>query len=496
MKYNPKTSSLSSLVPIPPELDRHINNLQLDSRLITVGDVFIACPASNQDANYHGKNYIDKAIQAGAVAILIDATEQQAIEFHHNIPCIPYPELNQQLGHIAAQFYANPSQQLNCIAVTGTNGKTSVSHFIAQLLSQQLPKPCGLLGTLGYGVYGQLQTGQHTTPDALRLQALLANLVSKDTSHLVMEVSSHALAQNRVQGMEFNTAIFTNLTRDHLDYHGTMENYAKAKQQLFNWPNLSNAIINLDDEFGKILLAKLANKVQNLTYSLTNPQADLFATATACKQGYKLQIKTPWGTGQVLSPLLAKFNIANLLAALGACLLENMNLEQILTGIESLKPVTGRMEAIHRPATPLIVIDYAHTPDALAQALQALRPHCQGELYCVFGCGGDRDKGKRPLMGKIAAQYADKLLITNDNPRHEKPNNIIADIVKGIDSAVNTIPDRATAIAKAMHLATPKDVVLIAGKGHETYQQIGDNFINFSDREQVLANLSSVQATS
>jgi UDP-N-acetylmuramoyl-L-alanyl-D-glutamate--2,6-diaminopimelate ligase len=296
--------------------------------------------------------------------------------------------------------------------------------------------------------------------------------------------------------MEFNTAIFTNLTRDHLDYHGTMENYAKAKQQLFNWPNLSNAIINLDDEFGKILLAKLANKVQNLTYSLTNPQADLFATATACKQGYKLQIKTPWGTGQVLSPLLAKFNIANLLAALGACLLENMNLEQILTGIESLKPVTGRMEAIHRPATPLIVIDYAHTPDALAQALQALRPHCQGELYCVFGCGGDRDKGKRPLMGKIAAQYADKLLITNDNPRHEKPNNIIADIVKGIDSAVNTIPDRATAIAKAMHLATPKDVVLIAGKGHETYQQIGDNFINFSDREQVLANLSSVQATS
>ncbi|MDM8547447.1 UDP-N-acetylmuramoyl-L-alanyl-D-glutamate--2,6-diaminopimelate ligase [Candidatus Venteria ishoeyi] len=473
---------LSEIIPVPATYDRVVQNLTLDNRTVQAGDVFLACQGQKQ----HGRQYLDAAIDAGAVAALIEA-EHEGLEWFRDIPCILVPNLNQRAAELAASFYGFPASQLALLGVTGTNGKTSVSHFIAQCL----PPPCGLLGTTGYGIYGQLDSGKHTTPDPVNLQRFFAQLQQASVKRVVMEVSSHALDQNRLAGLHFEIAIFTNLSRDHLDYHGDMQQYGLAKQRLFHWPDLAYAIINIDDDFGIKLLDKLPETVAPLSYSLTNNKADIYPQhIQAHHNGYQLQLCTPSGQGKLQTQLLGRFNLSNLLAALAALLCLKIPLSQALSALSEVQAAPGRMEAI--PANKaLLVIDYAHTPDALTQALQALRPHCTGTLYCIFGCGGERDVGKRPQMGKIAEDFADRSVITNDNPRYEDPDAIIQDILSGMTNTPTILPERTQAIRQTLLQSQKGDVILLAGKGHEDYQDIKGQRLPFSDRQQVLAYLKS-----
>lgn len=461
-----------------------ISGLALDSRQVKAGDIFCALAGTQ----LHGERFIPMAIQNGATAILREANSDK-INLIDGIYHIDVANLSQKLGHIAAKFYGNPSQSMQITGITGTNGKTSVSHYIAQLLTS----PCGLLGTLGYGVYGQLQTGLHTTPDAIRLQALFAQFKQQAIQQVVMEVSSHALAQGRVNGIAFDTAVFTNLSRDHLDYHHTMQAYQAAKLKLFQWEGLKTAVINRDDALCDTIQQHIAADVQCLTYSLKHKQAEVYATILQQHQhGYDLHIQTPWGSGLVKLSLFGQFNISNVLAALTVVLHQGVALDIALDAVQNLQAVAGRMQCLTQTQQPTIIIDYAHTPDALQQVLQASRQHCSGKLYCVFGCGGDRDKGKRPQMGKIAQQLADKIVITDDNPRHEASQNIIDDILTGCkmpDKNIQIIANRAEAIQAAIQAAQTDDIVLIAGKGHEDYQQVGDKKLYFSDEKEAKKNI-------
>ncbi len=480
---------LSELLPLPPEYDRTISGLTLDSRTVVPGEVFLALAGNHT----HGEKYIDAALQKGAVAILKEAAVAQLEILRDDIPCISVPNLSQHIGEMAARFYGSTQCatpiKMNLIGVTGTNGKTSTTHFIAQILNSQAP--CGLIGTLGYGIYQALQPGPHTTPDAIRLQALLAQLRAQNARWVVMEVSSHALAQGRVKGIQFDTAVLTNLSRDHLDYHQTMAAYSEAKKQLFFWPGLKTAVINQDDAFGQSLLTQLPATVTALTYSIQQPTADIYAKILHTNdQGYELQLETPWGTGQTQIPLLGQFNISNVLAALAVLLNLELPLSSLLKQFSSLQAVPGRMERFAQPPYPTVIIDYAHTPDALQQTLLALRKHCTGKLWCVFGCGGDRDRGKRPLMGEIAQRYAEVVILTDDNPRHEQSATIIEEIRQGCQQPpAAIIPDRKQAIYYAIQHANHSDIILVAGKGHENYQQIGNQRFPFSDRAVVRALL-------
>jgi len=467
---------LSDLLAVPAACDRPIGSLTVDSRQVRAGDVFLAYPGAHAD----GRHYLEAALANGAAAVLLEA-EQAGIEWRQGVPCIAYPGLGAAVGLLAARFYGHPAERLDLIGVTGTNGKTSVSHFIAQAL----PAPCGLLGTLGYGVVGALQAGINTTPDGLQLQRLFAELVAQGAHQAVMEVSSHSLVQQRVAGLGFAVAVFTNLSRDHLDYHGSLAAYAAAKQRLFTDYPVKTAVINRDDAFGCELMASLPVRVPVLSYSLVDPGASVYGEILETRsQGYQMGLSTPQGDGILDTQLLGAFNLSNLLAALGALLALQLPLATALQRLARVQAVPGRMEVFHCPARPTVVVDYAHTPDALSKALQALRPHCQGRLFCVFGCGGDRDRGKRPLMGAAAETSADVLLITDDNPRHETSAAIIAEIHGGLQrpDAARVMPDRAQAISTALAEAGPSDVVLVAGKGHETYQEVGSQRLPFSDR--------------
>lgn len=465
---------LSELLPIAAAADSVISGLALDSRQIQPGYVFLAL----QGHKTHGEHYIQTALERGAQAILKEATVAELTWLNQHIPCISVPQLSQKVGHLAAQFYGYPTKQLRVIGVTGTNGKTSTTHFIAQLLPQ-----CALIGTLGYGVYGQLTPGRHTTPDALQLQALLAQFRTQNLAHVVMEVSSHALVQGRVNAIDFEVAIFTNLTRDHLDYHGSMSAYGQAKQKLFTTPGLKTAIINQDDAFGRQLCTQLPSSVLPLTYGMQTT-ADVYAHIYSCDaQGYRVHIHTPWGSTPIQIPLIGHFNLSNVLAALTVLLQWGLPLAELETQVSQLKSVPGRMQCLGQQ--PRVIIDYAHTPDALTQVLLALRNHCPGQLWCIFGCGGDRDVGKRSLMGACAQNHADKVILTNDNPRYEASQAIIDAILQGCPQPTAVIADRRQAIVYALHHAAAEDIVLIAGKGHEAYQHIGDQRLPFSDSEVV-----------
>jgi UDP-N-acetylmuramoyl-L-alanyl-D-glutamate--2,6-diaminopimelate ligase len=479
--------------------------LTLDSRAVCAGDIFFAC----QGTQVHGDIYIEAALQKGAVAILREASINNVEILAKGIPCISIPNLSQQIGDFAARFYDYPSRHKRIIGVTGTNGKTSVTFMIAQLLQEHAP--CGLLGTLGYGIYGALQSGYHTTPDAIRLQALLAQLGSQNVSQIVMEVSSHALVQGRVNGITFDIAVLTNLSRDHLDYHQTMTAYGDAKRRLFTMPDLKTAVINCDDVFGQDVLANLPAQVTPLSYSIHDKRADVYAKIhTYNTQGCELDIHTPWGKGQLHSPLFGQFNVSNILAVLTVLLNMELPLSQLLNQLSAIHPIPGRMERFGQTHQPTVIIDYAHTPDALEKALLALHKHLKEKgqtinnnskfktqnskftipkLWCVFGCGGDRDQGKRRLMGEVAQHYADKIIITDDNPRHEKSQSIIDDILQGCPSPTAVISNREQAISYALQNATINDIVLIAGKGHEDYQQIGDQRLPFSDKAIVTSLL-------
>ncbi len=469
-----------------PIADIAVTGLALDSRKVAHGDLFVALPGTQAD----GYQFIDAAIRAGAVAVLVDTSVIKPDQSEPLVPCLPIAELTQKLGLIAARFYGFPSTQLFVVGVTGTNGKTSCSHFIAQALNSDTA-PAAVVGTLGNGVIDSLEQATHTTPDAITLQAMLRAFVDAGVKSVVMEVSSHGLEQERVSGVEFDQALFTNLSRDHLDYHVDMDAYGRAKARLFAMPGLAYAVINGDDAFGRELLLSLSAHIEPVVYSQSDSQFEQKTVRGDCvsqgRDGLLIDVRTPWGDGRIHTSLLGRFNVSNLLAVLSILLLSGMGFDTALQKLSQLKTVPGRVERFGGEAgQPLVVVDYAHTPDALEQVLSTLREHCAAQLWCVFGCGGDRDQGKRALMGEIASRLADQIVLTDDSPRHEDPSLIINNIVSGIQADnVVVMRDRAAAIHHAVTQAAANDVVLVAGKGHEEYQQVGDRRIPFSDSQQV-----------
>jgi UDP-N-acetylmuramoyl-L-alanyl-D-glutamate--2,6-diaminopimelate ligase len=488
-----------------------MHRLVTDSKAARARDTFVAYPGEHRD----GRDFIPDAISRGAESIL---WERRGYSWPPAwvIPNLGVSHLRRHAGEIAAEVYGRPSSRLWMVGVTGTNGKTSCSHWIAQALSA-LGAKCGIIGTLGSGWPGRLQPGGNTTPDAVWLQERLRTFVKQNARAVSMEVSSHGLVQDRVSGVEFDVALFTNLTRDHLDYHKTMRNYRNAKARLFRMPGLNWAVLNLDDRFG-IELARetLTNDVSVLGYGFDPAMpAPLRGRRIArvigrelvtSERGIAFDISTPWGEARIESPFIGQFNAANLLATLSVLLASDHPLEAAVGALRHLKPVPGRAERSGGGRLPLVVVDYAHTPDALENVLRALRelmtPAADsgavdrqradrpGKLVCVFGCGGDRDKGKRPLMGRIATRLADEVVLTSDNPRTEDPHAIITDILQGITRHCAIAPDRSQAIRAAIAGANAGDVVLVAGKGHEPYQEIDGVKHPFSDTAVVRAALA------
>lgn len=446
-----------------------VPGLTLDSRKVQRGDAFFALRGTQG----HGIEFAASAVQRGAQVVLAEAPAVDDVAAL-DVPLLWIDNLHAQVGEIAARFYGRPSESMRMVGVTGTNGKTSCVQLLAQALTL-LGHRAASIGTLGAGIHGQLHEGERTTPDAISVQAQLAQFRDADVSHVAMEVSSHALEQGRVGAVDFEVAAFTNLTRDHLDYHGSMEAYGAAKAKLFAWPGLRGAVINIDDAFGRELAEQLPEGVLPLRFSMAGDVgAEIAADAIVTSaEGLAFTLRTPWGNRAINSHLLGRFNVANLLAVAGCLGALGESFDSIVVVLEQLQPVNGRMSRLGGlNGQPLVVVDYAHTPDALKQALTALRAHCAGQLICVFGCGGERDAGKRPLMGAIAARLADVAIVTDDNPRGEDGDAIVAQIVAGMTAAraMAVERDRATAIHDALQLARTGDVVLVAGKGHETYQ--------------------------
>ncbi|MGN6281536.1 UDP-N-acetylmuramoyl-L-alanyl-D-glutamate--2,6-diaminopimelate ligase [Frateuria sp.] len=445
--------------------DLRICGLSLDSRQVRPGEAFVALHGTRA----HGIAFAAEAVARGAALVLAEAPAVAG--FTPGVPVLWIDDLHARLGEIAARFHDHPSRALRVVGVTGTNGKTSTVQLITQALSR-LGHTAASIGTLGAGLYGALDDGERTTPDAISVQRLLAQFRDQDATHVAMEVSSHALQQGRVGAVDFEVAAFTNLTRDHLDYHGTMEAYGAAKAKLFAWPGLKAAAINVDDAFGRTLADRIPSSVRALRTSVAGP-ADVSATAVVTSaEGLAFELATPWGTHAIRSALLGRFNVANLLAVVACLGALGEPFARIVEAVESLAPVNGRMSRLGGDGRhPLVVVDYAHTPDALEQALAALRAHCAGRLICVFGCGGERDAGKRPQMGAIAERLADVAIVTDDNPRGEDGGAIVTQIRAGMRHPAAIERDRAAAIGMAIAQAGADDVVLIAGKGHETYQE-------------------------
>ena len=474
-----------------------IENVVLDSRCLVAGDVFIALPGKT----YDGADYIDEVIAKRAAGVLLPSTSLEfTCEWRQEVPLIYVPKLSQCLNSIATRFYDNPSNKVPVVGITGTNGKTTCAHLFAQLTAFS-GHSCGVLGTVGASMY-RLEDEKKssvinekvtragaplTTPDVLTVQANMHEMVAAGAESLVLEVSSHGLVQGRVAAVDINTAVFTNLTHDHLDYHGDMHSYGKAKSLLFTMPSVNRAIINIDDTFGRQLVAQLPDSVSTITYSIDNTDAHFYLTAICyTDKGVSANLHSPFGVVQLHTKQLGRFNLSNLLAVLAVCINDESELEQITAHTRQLSPVVGRMESIVNDAGIDVVVDFAHTPDALKNALAAAAMHCKGQLWCVFGCGGNRDSAKRPLMAAVAEQLADHIIVTSDNPRHEDPMAIIEDISGGFSRTDNyqVIPDRKSAIHTAIEQMQPQDLLLIAGKGHEDYQQVGDKKLPFSDQEQ------------
>ena len=487
-------SLLHGITPWPDNYALNITGLSSDSRETKPGDLFIAYAGPLNER----QQYIEQAIARGAIAVLVDANTIPISPTTQKVPLIPVPDLADKTGLIAARFYGNPSAGMEIIGITGTNGKTSCSQFIARAL-QEAGQRCGVIGTLGSGFPDDLTPGSLTTPDAIALQQQLANLKQRGAKAVAMEVSSHSLAQKRVAGVQFNYALFTNLTQDHLDYHKDMAHYGAAKRELFLQPGLEYAIFNTDDAFGAQLLREFTSRLRCYNYGLeTMAILDKRIQASQIRltaQGISAQVTTPWGKGPLHTHLLGRFNLSNLLAVLTTLGIMEIPLADSLRYLAALPGVPGRMQTFGGGKLPLVVVDYSHTPDALEKALLALREHCHGTLWCVFGCGGNRDASKRKLMGQIAERFSDQIIITDDNPRFEDPVAITANIIEGLlcPWAAEVEHDRQAAIAHAIDCAHAGDVILVAGKGHETYQQVGAVKIPFNDAEQVQRQLQLKQ---
>ncbi|PTB94501.1 UDP-N-acetylmuramoyl-L-alanyl-D-glutamate--2,6-diaminopimelate ligase [Marinobacter sp. B9-2] len=474
---------LQGIVAVPSVFDVTIHGLKTDSREVASGDAFIALSGARTPADF----YVDKAIEAGATVILLEAEQVGECTEHHGALIVPVAGLRSLVGRIADRFFEHPSQRLRLIGVTGTNGKTSVCQYVAQLL-KETGTPCGILGTLGYGMPGALQPATHTTPDAVQVNRVLSRIVKQEGRAAVMEVSSHALDQGRVDNISMTGAVFTNLTRDHLDYHGSMEAYGAAKARLFEREELHFSVINFDDPFGRQLFEQLDGKCDRVRYSLHEAQTELWLREfRPTDDGFEAEVDGEWGRFVIEVPLMGSFNASNVLAAMATVLTLGVPVERVQQAAGRLTPPPGRLERFDGANGARVVVDYAHTADALANALAALRPHVGGELICVFGCGGDRDTGKRPDMAREAEKLADWVVVTDDNPRSEDPKAIVQDILAGFSDSekVAVIHDRAEAIQSAIRSATPNDLVLIAGKGHEAYQEIAGQKYPFSDAEQV-----------
>ena len=490
-------------------------DLRLDSRRVKRGDVFIALRGHAAD----GREYLSAAASAGAVAALVDADGWSERSSHppHTLPVLAVKDLRGVIGPLAADFYRHPSEHLLSIGVTGTNGKTSSTQWIAQLLTHA-GRRCAVIGTIGIGfVDAPLTETSLTTPDPVSLQREVRWLLDAGAQALAMEVSSIGLAQGRLNGMKFDVALFTNLTRDHLDHHGTMQQYEAAKALLFDWPTLSHAVINLDDAAGRRLLSRLAERgVDVIGYSANDatdianePRIARLVTARAIRataHGLAFEAALDGKVIGIEVPLVGQFNVENLLGVLGVMHACGIEFARAAAALSQLNPPPGRMQQVAMSNAPLAVIDYAHTPDALEQALAALRPLADarggkaggGKLWVVFGAGGDRDAGKRALMGAAAAQGADVVVVTSDNPRTESPEAIVSQVAAGAERAheLITIVDRRQAIFHAIARAAPADVVLIAGKGHESYQIVGADKLPFSDVSHARAALAERTATS
>ncbi|MFT5116546.1 MAG: UDP-N-acetylmuramoyl-L-alanyl-D-glutamate--2,6-diaminopimelate ligase [Kiritimatiellia bacterium] len=490
-----------------------VSGLSIDSRQINRGDIFVAV----QGIGVHGRDYISQAIERGAAAIFIDSNDEQLmLSCQQDIPVIAIPLLEKNLSCIAGQYYNHPSIELPVVGITGTNGKTTCAQLYAQL-SALTGKVSGVIGTIGYGCCSLASDNPHatvlplistgmTTPDAIRTQAICAELLAAGSHNIVMEVSSHGLEQGRVADIDFTTAVFTNLTHDHLDYHGSMQKYAAAKTQLFTLPSLQHAVINLDDAYAEQLMSQINSCVSIVTYSVFNSAADFFLSDVRYKaSSTSALLHTPSGVYPLLTHLLGAFNLSNLLAVLSTFYIADNNasanddFENILSLSQHLTTASGRMELIENSSGRQVIVDYAHTPDALENVLQSLSENTlvvtEKKLWCVFGCGGDRDKEKRALMAKIAERYADHVVVTSDNPRGENPRAIIDDICQGfIAEKHQVISDREQAIATTIERSAVNDIIIIAGKGHEDYQLIGDKKMPFSDQNIARLALRTLEA--
>lgn len=467
-----------------------IKRLVTDSRAVQDGDTFVAYPGEKMD----GRQFIGSAIARGANAVIWEA-RGFAWDPSWQVANMGVADLRHQAGWLADAVYGSPSKKLWMVGVTGTNGKTSTSHWLAHGLNEAGRK-CALIGTLGNGFVGALHESANTTPDAIRVHGLLNEYLEGQAKAVAMEVSSHALAQGRVNGVRFDVALLTNLSRDHLDYHGDMQSYAAAKRKLFEWSQLKYAVLNLDDAYGAEMAEGLQRAdVEVIGYGLSEAAVKLAGSMglrmvygellDMNSQGLKLSVHCSWGAAQLSSSLIGRFNAANLLGVLAVLLVSEIDLNTAVRALASVQPAAGRMQRLGGLQQPTVIIDYAHTPDALEKVLYALHEVNEGgngKLVCVFGCGGDRDRGKRPMMGLIAEKFSDYCIVTSDNPRSENPQSIIAEIVGGMVGLNHEeIIDRELAIKRAVIRAKQGDTVLIAGKGHENYQEIRGVRNAFSD---------------
>ncbi len=480
---------LNGLASVPDHADMPVADLALDSREVAFGDVFVALNGARQ----HGLVHVEQAINNGACAVLFDpaGNGQQLVETLQSnisvVPMIAVENLGLKLGELAARFYGDPSRFMTVIGITGTNGKTSCSQFLSQMLDD-----CGIIGTLGWGEWGKLSKTLNTTPDALAIQKMLAELLRNKKHTVAMEVSSHGLEQGRVNGVAFKGAVFTNISHDHLDYHGTMDAYVQAKLRLLKYPGLVFAVVNLDDMYSEQIIAAIPESVKRWYFSAKGKTLSLGECVNAENILHKMdgiEFDVCWRDDhqRVEIPLYGDFNVENILAVLTVMLAMGGALHESAKRLIDIKPVAGRMECFGAKNDPLIFVDYAHTPDALDRVLSSLRKHCEHSLWVVFGCGGNRDTGKRPQMGRIAEFWADHVVITDDNPRYENGLDIVNDIVAGCSSTkVEIIQNRAQAIQKVVVSAAKNDCIVIAGKGHEQYQESNGLRVPFSDSQLVI----------
>lgn len=483
---------LAGIVDCPEVPALPVAGLCHDSRGMQPGQLFCALAGTRA----HGMAHAAEAVAAGAVAILYDPDQGgRGLAWGVDaVPCLPVEFLDQRLGYLASRFYGEPSRHLDTIAITGTNGKTSCSHFLAHALS--VAQPAAVIGTLGWGAPGALHATRHTTPDAIEIHALLSRLRKEGVGIVAMEASSHGLSQGRLNGVHFRGGLFTNLSRDHLDYHGNMEAYLEAKLRLVEWPELGYLAFNLDDTSAEAIQARTPASVRKIGFStsqgkaISDGECEVLTVEDVHHGRTGLSFLACFGgmSAPVSAPVFGDYNLENLLGTLAVLLGRGLPLDEAVRLLAHVRPVPGRMECFDDTEGPAVVVDYAHTPDALEKTLAGLRRHCTGSLWVVFGCGGDRDRGKRPQMGAIAARGADRVIITDDNPRYEDGDAIVGEILAGVtedEAQVAVMRDRRLAIQAAIEQAGTDDWVLVAGKGHEHYQDIAGEKLLFSDRAVV-----------